>query len=191
MASRGGQLHDRPPAAYDPPVPRQVPAGRRRSRRDLDELSVSSGVGERALDRRSLIVALAAEPARCSCLRYRPRVARRGCLRPRRPPAARSALGGVDRGSARSPAGRDVDVHRVAAVVRARRPRDRAHAVATAESLDPRLIPSPQRRAAYWSDYGRALAHVRGRTADAVRALRQAELISPVGAPQRHLAEDP
>ena len=54
---------------------------------------------------------------------------------------------------------------------------DHAAAAATAESLDPTLIPSPQRQAAYWADY--ALARLRGRTGQAVRALRQAELISP------------
>ncbi len=56
---------------------------------------------------------------------------------------------------------------------------DHARAAATAEGLDPRLIPSPQRQAAYWSDYGRALARLRGRTDAAVAALRQAEAISP------------
>jgi transcriptional regulator with XRE-family HTH domain len=56
---------------------------------------------------------------------------------------------------------------------------DHAAAAATAEGLDPRLIPSPQRQAAYWSDYGRALARMRGRTGAAAKALRQAELISP------------
>jgi transcriptional regulator with XRE-family HTH domain len=48
-----------------------------------------------------------------------------------------------------------------------------------AETLNPALIPSPQRRAAYWSDYGRALTRMRGRIADAAAALRQAERISP------------
>ncbi len=56
---------------------------------------------------------------------------------------------------------------------------DHAAAAAVADRLDPRLIPSPQRRAAYWADYGRALARLRGRRDDAVRALRRAELISP------------
>lgn len=41
------------------------------------------------------------------------------------------------------------------------------------------MIPSPQRKAAYWADYGRALARLRGRRADAALALRRAELISP------------
>jgi transcriptional regulator with XRE-family HTH domain len=56
---------------------------------------------------------------------------------------------------------------------------DHARAASTAEGLDPRLIPSPQRQAAYWADYGRALARVRGRLDDATGALRRAEQISP------------
>jgi transcriptional regulator with XRE-family HTH domain len=62
---------------------------------------------------------------------------------------------------------------------------DHMRAATVAEQLDPQLIPSPQRRAAYWADYGRALARLRGRTAEATRALRQAELISPTRV-QRH-----
>lgn len=56
---------------------------------------------------------------------------------------------------------------------------DYARAAAVAEGIDPRRIPSPQRRAAYWADYGRALTRIRGRRNDAVWALRRAELISP------------
>ena len=56
---------------------------------------------------------------------------------------------------------------------------DYAQAAAVAEQLDPRRIPSPQRRAAYWADYGRALARIKARRDDAVWALRRAELISP------------
>ncbi|WP_219417083.1 helix-turn-helix domain-containing protein [Pseudonocardia nigra] len=62
---------------------------------------------------------------------------------------------------------------------------DHAQAATVAETLDPALIPSPQRQAAYWADYGRALAHLRGRAADASHALRRAELISPARV-QRH-----
>jgi hypothetical protein len=54
-----------------------------------------------------------------------------------------------------------------------------AAAARIAESLDPSLIPSPQRRAAYWSDYGRALARMRGRVVEASAALRAAERIGP------------
>ena len=56
---------------------------------------------------------------------------------------------------------------------------DYARAAAVAEGIDPSRIPSPQRRAAYWADYGRALTRIRGRRDDAVWALRRAELISP------------
>ncbi|OLT13433.1 hypothetical protein BJF78_03510 [Pseudonocardia sp. CNS-139] len=52
-------------------------------------------------------------------------------------------------------------------------------AVRIAERLNPAMIPSPQRQAAYWSDYGRALTRMRGRIVDAAAALRQAERISP------------
>ncbi|MGH3896915.1 MAG: helix-turn-helix domain-containing protein [Pseudonocardiaceae bacterium] len=54
-----------------------------------------------------------------------------------------------------------------------------------AEGLRPELLPAATRRAAYWADYGRALARLRGRQDDAVRALRKAELISPARV-QRH-----
>lgn len=57
---------------------------------------------------------------------------------------------------------------------------DHSQAASVAEQLDPQLIPSPQRRAAYWADYGRALARLRGRREEATRALRHAEMISPV-----------
>jgi transcriptional regulator with XRE-family HTH domain len=57
--------------------------------------------------------------------------------------------------------------------------RDFAKAVSIAETLQPQQLPNPTRRATYWSNYGRALARIRGRQDDAVRALRQAELISP------------
>ena len=63
--------------------------------------------------------------------------------------------------------------------------RDFAHAVSVAEGLRPELLPSATRRAAYWADYGRGLARVRGRQDDAVKALRKAELISPARV-QRH-----
>jgi transcriptional regulator with XRE-family HTH domain len=57
--------------------------------------------------------------------------------------------------------------------------RDYARAVSVAEGLRPELLPAI-RRAVYWAHYGRALARVRGRQDDAVRALRRAERISPV-----------
>ncbi|WP_235925997.1 helix-turn-helix domain-containing protein [Actinokineospora pegani] len=56
---------------------------------------------------------------------------------------------------------------------------DHAAAARLSDTVSPNAIPSPQRRAAYWADRGRALTRVRGRRADAVRALREAERISP------------
>lgn len=56
---------------------------------------------------------------------------------------------------------------------------DHEHATQLAESLNPLRIIAPTRRANYWVNYGRALARVRGRRDDAVRALRKAERISP------------
>ncbi|MGH3622170.1 MAG: XRE family transcriptional regulator, partial [Sciscionella sp.] len=56
---------------------------------------------------------------------------------------------------------------------------DYGQAAAIAESTDPQAHVNRSRRAAYWADYGRALARLRGRHADAVRALRTAERISP------------
>ncbi len=62
---------------------------------------------------------------------------------------------------------------------------DFARTAGIAEGLRPELLPAATRRAAYWADYGRALARLRGRQDDAVRALRNAELISPARV-QRH-----
>jgi transcriptional regulator with XRE-family HTH domain len=62
---------------------------------------------------------------------------------------------------------------------------DYTQAASIAEGLRPELLPAATRRAAYWADYGRALARIRGRQDDAVRALRKAELISPPRV-QRH-----
>jgi len=56
---------------------------------------------------------------------------------------------------------------------------DHEAAAAVADTVDPDRIPSPQRRAAYWADRGRALARLRGRLPQAVIALRTAERISP------------
>jgi len=56
---------------------------------------------------------------------------------------------------------------------------DHPGAAAIAAAVRPGSIPSPQRRAAYWSDCGRALSRLRSRRDDAVRALRRAEQISP------------
>lgn len=52
-------------------------------------------------------------------------------------------------------------------------------AVAVAESINPYEHVNRSRQAAYWSDYGRALARLRGRREEALTALRTAEQISP------------
>ncbi|MGQ0779183.1 MAG: helix-turn-helix domain-containing protein [Pseudonocardiales bacterium] len=51
--------------------------------------------------------------------------------------------------------------------------------VALAEGLNPDVHPYRSRRSAYWRDFGRGLAQLRGRHNDAVRALRRAEEIHP------------
>jgi transcriptional regulator with XRE-family HTH domain len=56
---------------------------------------------------------------------------------------------------------------------------DNERAAALAESLNPEAHVNRSGQAAYWADYGRALARMRGRQSDAVMALRRAELISP------------
>lgn len=57
--------------------------------------------------------------------------------------------------------------------------RDYDQAVAAAERVNPRLHSNRSRQAAYWAYYGRALARLRERHDDAVRAMRTAELILP------------
>lgn len=52
--------------------------------------------------------------------------------------------------------------------------------VRLAHEVDPRRHANRSRQAAYWIDYGRALAHTRGRRDDAVMALRQGEKLSPL-----------
>lgn len=56
---------------------------------------------------------------------------------------------------------------------------DHAQAAVIAEGLRPELLPSVARQAAYWGDYGRVLARLRGRREDAVWALRRAEELVP------------
>ncbi len=53
-------------------------------------------------------------------------------------------------------------------------------AVRIAEGLHPDQNPFPTNRVYYWVGYGRALARLRGRRDDAVRALRRAETIYPL-----------
>ncbi len=55
---------------------------------------------------------------------------------------------------------------------------DHERAVTIAEGLYPGMA-DPARQGYYWVDYGLALARLRGRHSDAVRALRRAELLSP------------
>jgi len=57
---------------------------------------------------------------------------------------------------------------------------DHETAATLAEGLHPQTHPLRTRQAAYWADYGRALARARSRRDEAVRALRQAEAISPL-----------
>ncbi|MBV8542110.1 MAG: helix-turn-helix transcriptional regulator [Pseudonocardiales bacterium] len=57
---------------------------------------------------------------------------------------------------------------------------DHERVVTIAERLNPRVHPNRSRQAAYWIDYGRALARLRGRQDDAVMALRRGETLSPL-----------
>jgi hypothetical protein len=57
--------------------------------------------------------------------------------------------------------------------------KDYDQAIVAAEGVNPQMHSNRSRQAAYWAYYGRALSRVRGRHDDAVRALRQAELIVP------------
>jgi hypothetical protein len=52
--------------------------------------------------------------------------------------------------------------------------------VSIAEGLHPERNPFPANRTYHWVGYGRALARLRGRHDDAVRALRRAETLNPV-----------
>jgi transcriptional regulator with XRE-family HTH domain len=67
---------------------------------------------------------------------------------------------------------------------------DHERAVAIAEGLHPQRHPHRGSQALYWVQYGRALSRMRGRRDDAVRALRQAELISPHQVQRDPLARD-
>ncbi|HZA19198.1 MAG TPA: helix-turn-helix transcriptional regulator [Pseudonocardiaceae bacterium] len=58
--------------------------------------------------------------------------------------------------------------------------KDYERAAAIAEDLNPAEHPSRERQATYWMDRGRALARMRGRQDDAVRALRTAEELFPM-----------
>jgi hypothetical protein len=58
--------------------------------------------------------------------------------------------------------------------------KDHERAATIAERLNPQVHPNRSRQAAYWIDYGRALARLRGRQDDAVTALRRPETLSPL-----------
>jgi hypothetical protein len=57
---------------------------------------------------------------------------------------------------------------------------ERTAAIANAKRVNPQVHPNRSRQAAYWLDYGRALARIRGRHDEAVMALHRAETISPL-----------
>lgn len=56
---------------------------------------------------------------------------------------------------------------------------EHVEAARIATTVNPEALPSPTRQAAYWREYGRALARVPRRHDDAVVMLRRAEKISP------------
>lgn len=56
---------------------------------------------------------------------------------------------------------------------------EHAEAERIAQTVNPELLSSPTRQAAYWRDRGRALARLPKRQHDAVQAIRRAERISP------------
>lgn len=63
---------------------------------------------------------------------------------------------------------------------------DHERTATIAKRVNPQVHPNRSRQAAYWLDYGRALARVRGRHDEAVMALHRAETISPL-----HLYRNP
>ncbi len=70
----------------------------------------------------------------------------------------------------------NVDLYRISGLLEVG---DHERVVSIAEGMNPEAHVNRSRRVAYWADYGQALARLRGRHADAVLALRRAELISP------------
>jgi hypothetical protein len=62
--------------------------------------------------------------------------------------------------------------------------RDYEQAVSAAEGINPAVHPNRSRQAAYWLDYGRALARLRGRQDDVVMASRCSEMLFPLHAPR-------
>ncbi|MGH3548184.1 MAG: helix-turn-helix domain-containing protein [Pseudonocardiaceae bacterium] len=70
----------------------------------------------------------------------------------------------------------NVDLYRISGLLEVG---DHERVVSIAEGMNPEAHANHSRRVAYWADYGQALARLRRRHEDAVRALRRAELISP------------
>ncbi|MGH3865202.1 MAG: hypothetical protein ACRDQ4_03525 [Pseudonocardiaceae bacterium] len=70
----------------------------------------------------------------------------------------------------------NVDLYRIAGLLELG---DHERVVSIAEGMNPEAHANRSRQVAYWADYGRALARLRGRHDEAVMALRRAELISP------------
>ena len=68
--------------------------------------------------------------------------------------------------------------------------RDYERAATIAEGLNPKAHPSRKRRATYWMDYGRALARLRGRQDDAVKAPCIAEELFPMRVLRNPFARD-
>lgn len=67
---------------------------------------------------------------------------------------------------------------------------DHERTATIAEGLNPQQHPHGERRAAYWINYGRAVARLRGRQNDAVFAFRRAEQISPLHMLRNPFARD-
>jgi hypothetical protein len=67
---------------------------------------------------------------------------------------------------------------------------DHAGAAALAEGVNPDEHPSRERQATYWIEYGRALARLRGREADAVMAFRRGEILYPIRLQRNMFARD-
>jgi transcriptional regulator with XRE-family HTH domain len=63
-------------------------------------------------------------------------------------------------------------------------------AVGVAQTIQPERHPFKTRQSQYWMDYGRALARLRGRQDDAVRALRIAEELFPMRVLRNPFARD-
>lgn len=70
----------------------------------------------------------------------------------------------------------NVDLYRISGLLAVG---DYEEVVRIAEGMNPEAHVNRSRQAAYWADYGQALARLRGRHDDAVMALRRTELISP------------